>query len=508
MMVDMNLRPRRVGTPFAALVVLVSALVVSSLVPASATPSPRAPVPAGRAYGIDEPRDVRHNGRWLIDAQGRVLLLHGVNMVQKTAPYTPEARGFGDDDAQWLKENGFDVVRLGITGTGLMPAPGVIDVAVLDRYAATVDMLARHQLFVVVDLHQDGWGERANGEPLGSDGFPEWMTLTKGALNTHTGFPLYYVTNPAIQQAFQSLWDNEPGPDSVALQQSVAKMFGALATRFADNPWVLGYDVFNEPWPGVNWASCLSPTGCPELEHAYLDPLYAAATSAIRRAGSSQLVLGEPFVLFNFGTSPATFAVPGGDANAGMSFHMYTTSPAQEPALLDQSIAWSQANGGALLNTEWGSTHDPAAITRQADEFDAALMPWMFWAYDEDVVVDMSAAPEGANVRDAVAGALIRPHAVAVAGQPLSMSFNAVNRSFELTWETSSVLHGRFPPHVLTTVNVPRRQYPDGYTVEVRGATVRSDPCAQTLLLANQPGAKSASVRVTPDGTCPPPRAW
>jgi hypothetical protein len=23
-------------------------------------------------------------------------------------------------------------------------------------------------------------------------------------------------------------------------------------------------------------------------------------------------------------------------------------------------------------------------------------MPWMFWAYDEDVVVDMSAAPEAA----------------------------------------------------------------------------------------------------------------
>src|SRR5262249_6329406 len=152
--------------------------------------------------------------------------------------------------------------------------------------------------------------------------------------------------------------------------------------------------------------------------------------SAIRRAGSSQLVLGEPFVLFNFGNSPATFDVPGLDANAGMSFHMYTTSPAQEPALLDQSIEWAQANGGALLNTEWGATHDPPAITRQADEFDAALVPWMFWAYDEDVVVDMNAPPQGANVRAAVADALIRPHAVAIAGQPLSMSFNAVNRSF------------------------------------------------------------------------------
>ena len=36
------------------------------------------------------------------------------------------------------------------------------------------------------------------------------MTLTDGATNTHTGFPLYYVTNPAIQAAFQNLWNDTP----------------------------------------------------------------------------------------------------------------------------------------------------------------------------------------------------------------------------------------------------------------------------------------------------------
>jgi endoglycosylceramidase len=43
-----------------------------------------------------------HSGRWITDAKGRVVLLHGVNMVYKRAPYYPAATGFGPDDAAFL----------------------------------------------------------------------------------------------------------------------------------------------------------------------------------------------------------------------------------------------------------------------------------------------------------------------------------------------------------------------------------------------------------------------
>jgi endoglycosylceramidase len=498
-----NRTPRRTRVSIVLVVVTLAALTVHvSHAPAAPQRATDAH-PVGRAFGQQRVGTARHNGRWLVDAQGRVLLPHGVNLVAKQAPYYPSAGGFSEDDAVWLKDNGFDAVRLGLTATGLMPTPGQIDDALLDRYAATVDMLAAHEIYVLVDLHQDGWGERADGEPLGSDGFPEWMTLTNGALNTHTGFPLYYATNPAIQHAFQSLWDDDLGPNGVPLQTSVATMFGALAARFADNPWVLGYDVYNEPWPGVTWTPCLAPTGCPDLEHAYLDALYGEVTRAIRAAGSDQLVFGEPFVLFNFGTAPASFDLPDGDANAGMSFHMYAAS-AQEPSLIQHALDWSSRTGGALLNTEWGSTTDPVVITRQADELDAALIPWMFWSYDENVVKDLELPPTGSNVNTAAALALARPHAVAVAGTPLSMSFDPASRSFEFSWATTGVNHGHFPPKVATSISTPSSIYPDGYTVYVSGAQIVSDPCAPTLLLANQPSAKSAAIRVTPGGACSP----
>src|SRR5512144_254355 len=133
----MRRSPHRLAT-LTRLSIVVVVLSIPALAPSQPASSAH---PAGRAFGQQRAGTVRHNGRWLVDAQGRVLLPHGVNLVAKKAPYSPSAGGFGEDDAIWLKDNGFDVVRLGLTATGLMPTPGRIDDALLDRYAATVDML-------------------------------------------------------------------------------------------------------------------------------------------------------------------------------------------------------------------------------------------------------------------------------------------------------------------------------------------------------------------------------
>src|SRR4249919_3883375 len=77
----------RLRAGLVALVALLLPVLIAHGAPAATASS----TTAAPAYG--------HAGRWITDTQGRVVIQHGVNMVNKIAPYTQEAVGFGDDDA-------------------------------------------------------------------------------------------------------------------------------------------------------------------------------------------------------------------------------------------------------------------------------------------------------------------------------------------------------------------------------------------------------------------------
>ena len=443
---------------------------------------------------------IGHQGRWLVDASGRVLLFHGINMVEKAVPYYPSAAGFSDGDAAWLADNGIRVVRVGVLATGLMPTPGVVDERYISHIVSTVDDLSRHGIYALIDFHQDGYGPT-----VGSDGFPASMTVTGSAVNNHVGFPLYYIEDPATQQAFQSFWDNANGSDGTPLQTDYVAMFHALAERFAHNSDVLGYDLSNEPWPGNVWQPCIfEPTGCPSLETSELDPLYAKAVLGIRSAGDSHLIFGEPFVLFNYGMSTTSMALPGGDAASGMSFHMYTVAPAQEPDVIANAIRWSNSTGGALLNTEWGATTTSNDIERQADELDTALVPWIFWSMGE-VVNNLTLPPSGSNLTASTVDALVQPYPLAVAGTPQALAYSPGTQALSFRWSTTRPGGGTYPPRTKTVLLVPDTVYPHGYHTTVSGGTVTSPPCAPMITVVNSPDRRSVAIRVFPGGRCSTP---
>ena len=121
-------------------------------------------------------------GTWLTNSDGQVVILHGVNEVYKLPPYLPSASGFSEDDAEFLAANGFNVVRLGVIWAGVEPEPGVIDTAYLASIQQTVQMLADHGIYTVVDMHQDNYSSTFQGE-----GAPEWATQTVGLPNPEFG---------------------------------------------------------------------------------------------------------------------------------------------------------------------------------------------------------------------------------------------------------------------------------------------------------------------------------
>ncbi|MEW6271748.1 MAG: cellulase family glycosylhydrolase, partial [Thermodesulfobacteriota bacterium] len=239
--------------------------------------------------------------------------LHGVNFVQKFPPIPPAEVGFDADDAAFLREHGFNAVRLGVVFGAVMPAPGEIDAHYVRSIAETVHVLTRERLYVMLDFHQDGYGPGVHG-----NGFPEWATLTDGLPNPPEPFPLYYVTNPALQRAFDKFWTNRPGPDGVPLQDHYAAAVREIAAAVATEALVLGYDTMNEPWPGAVFAPCI--TGCPEIERERLVPFGERMAAAIRSVDERHFVFSEPFVLFNFGQADTSLAGIGAPAS-GLSFH-------------------------------------------------------------------------------------------------------------------------------------------------------------------------------------------
>lgn len=440
------------------------------------------------------------SGRWLVDAEGRVALLHGMNEVAKQAPYHPGAFGFDEDDVAFLGREGFTALRLGVDMRGLMPEPGRIDAGYVERLATTVESCKRHGLFVLLDFHQDGFAPKYQG-----NGFPDWMAIDDGLPNPPATFPLYYVLNPAMQRAFEHFWADDPipGGDGRGGASHVLQGLEAILGRFGAEPMVLGADVINEPWPGADWQDCAYDrvNGCPDEEQSKLVPFYRRGLEISRRVAPDRLLFVEPFVLFNFGQAPTT--IPGPGPGFGFSFHSYALDVAGEEAVVRFGREAAERDGAPALVTEFGATTDLVLVERLLDQFDAELLPWMWWAYGERIVADRDEPlTEESITNPDLLRSLVRPHAQVTAGVPTRISFDHESRVFDYDYATARLGGGEFRPGADTVVLASPRVYPDGYSVEVEGAAVVSAPCAPRLRLRTVPGSAAVRLRIVPGGAC------
>jgi endoglycosylceramidase len=489
-------RPRWLWLAVVALVAL-----VALALPATAAPAPPGPTPP-----------LADSGRWITDADGRAVILHGVNMVYKLAPYAPAAAGFDAADARFLRRHGFDSVRLGLIYAGVEPRPGVLSAGYLKRIARSQRLLARQRIFSLLDFHQDLFNEKFTGE-----GFPSWSVLDDGApTEPLTGFPGTYISSPGENAAWDSFWTDAAGPGGVGLQQRFAAAWAGVAKRFAGRRYVMGYDPLNEPWPGSAFATCLVPTGCPAFERDRLGPLEAKVVAAIRRADRVHTVWYEPVVTANLGPNYHTPHPP--DSNVGFNFHDYcpagTADPpcgALEQAVVDNAAQRAAANGDPALLSEFGATDDLPTIGRMVDRSDRAMISWMWWHYcgcadpttsgpgdTQALVHDPKRPPRGSNVFHAKLAALDRPYPQAVAGTPRSFFYDAATNRFTLRYSTRAP-GGRLDRGAETVVYVPRVHYPHGYRAIVDGASVkRTSRRSRYLRLRNRPGARTVSLEISP----------
>ena len=187
------------------------------------------------------------DGRFVDDA-GRHVILNGINVGGKHKN-TDYVSWHGPDDFARMREWGFNCVRLLIIWAAIEPECGKYDEAFLRRIDERIAWAKANGLYVLVDMHQDLWGEKVPG----GDGAPAWASLDGGRKHVHTSdhWGDAYLTSPMIQTCFDSFWANKPGPDGVGIQDRFALAWRHVAKRYADEPAVIGYDLLNEPFPGT-----------------------------------------------------------------------------------------------------------------------------------------------------------------------------------------------------------------------------------------------------------------
>lgn len=449
-----------------------------------------------------------HAGRWITDPTGRVVVLHGLNMVYKLAPYYPAAAGFGADDAAFLERMDFNVVRVGVIWKAVEPQPGVYDDAYLEHIAGTVRTLARHGIFSLLDFHQDQYNELFQGE-----GAPDWAVHDNGLANPKNGFPDNYFTNPALQGAFDYFWSNGKGPGGVGLQDRYAAAWQHVARMFRTVPGVLGYELMNEPSAGTQFLSCIAAAGCPAFD-AQLTAFNRLVAGAIRKVDPRTLIFYEPDVGFDFGVETHVGAL--GQGPAGFAFHDYclAASPngcASEPVGFANALGRVAQTGEALMLTEFGSTPFSGDLTGMVRLADQDMVPWTEWSYcpcgdptgatPDPVVLNPAKPPVGSNLGQFALHILVEPFPQLIAGTPLSWGFDPATKIFQLRYSTTRANgHGRFGPLATTDIATPQVVYGRPYVVHVDGGMIVSGRGAGVLRIAACRGARNISVQVLPSG--------
>jgi endoglycosylceramidase len=497
-------------------------------------------------------------GPYLYDSQGRVVLMHGVNVVYKHAPYIAypdpgEPWNFSATDAAKMQELGFNVVRLGIEWQALEPgsggpnqpqvctpgAPGnahewnrAVAEAYLSHVAATVKLLARYGIYTLLDMHQDVYNQNFRGE-----GAPNWAVCTNNVpIVPKGGRWSNNYSNPTLQTAVGHFWSNDVVGN---LQGNYDLVWKTVAQYFKNDPWVIGYDPYNEPF-STETQTASESTFTGQLECFYIGKAHAALLAngagaltcpagdpdngvipTIQSVDSHHLTFVEPDIYWVTGGNIPSQLGPLPFKRVVFNFHVYcgdrspvtgnptdllkclqseeTAASEQEITRLSMGSAYQSA-GPAGFMSEFGATTSVALAGFDVEWAGLDQLSWIYWAwkyYDDPTGSSAEGLVQPDGSYSPVVSVLSRTYPQAVAGDPNSVIFNPFTGAFNMVYAPTQAAHG------VTTIAIAASQhYPNGWCSAVKGGRITSKPGATHLTVQTVGHPAQVYITVTA-GSCP-----
>lgn len=193
-----------------------------------------------------------------IDSNGRERIFNGVNLCDKG--FSGENGNgkrkiydvpFNEELIKNLSQNGFNIVRLGMTWDAVEPEPFKYDEEYLDKIEKVADLCEKYGMYFYLDMHQDLY---SGFEGTYGDGAPQWACITNGIKypdKTRFVWAEGYFWGRAVHKCFDNFWANSYY-EGIPLQTYFCKMWQHVAERFKNHPALFGFDILNEPFPGTD----------------------------------------------------------------------------------------------------------------------------------------------------------------------------------------------------------------------------------------------------------------
>jgi endoglycosylceramidase len=415
------------------------------------------------------------------DADGRAVILRGINISggNKAAPYLDYHQA--GDVARIRHDWSMNAVRWVMPWAAVEPTRGGYDDAYLDQVRTRLDWARDNGVLVVLDMHQDVYGEG-----FGYNGAPRWTCdeARYAAFVPHDPWPINY-TDPNVIACFDALWTDD------ALGAAFAAAWQHVAARLGDHPAVLGFDVINEP----HWGSY----PVVHFERDRLAPFEARVITAVRAAAPGWLAFVEPASSRNLGIPTSLTRFDAGDIVYAP--HAYDAQAEQghgfDPARRDDFVEnlallrqEADALGAALWIGEYGGLEsDPQVGAYMAAAYDGAAAARASTMYWDDARGGYGPTDADGHEVAAITDAIVRPYPARIAGDPEPWSYDPATRALTVRWRGDAAIAAP------TEIVWPARLAP-------AGVAVACDGCASTVdgdvVSISGTGGGDVTVTLTP----------